>query len=73
MKLEECQYKGRDTFVAANQKWQLKEVSLVFCIDHAVISDPQPSSSGNLTALSALHAEPVILHPSTEHVSECPS
>ncbi|XP_028991694.1 polypeptide N-acetylgalactosaminyltransferase 3 [Betta splendens] len=30
VKLEECQYKGRDTFVGANQKWQLKENQLFF-------------------------------------------
>lgn len=29
VKLEECQYKGRNTLVGAEQKWQLKEVSLV--------------------------------------------
>lgn len=29
VKLEECQYKGRNTLVGAEQKWQLKAVSLI--------------------------------------------
>lgn len=29
VKLEDCQYKGRNTFVGADQKWELKEVSVV--------------------------------------------
>lgn len=29
VRLEECQYKGRNTLVGAEQKWQLKDVSLV--------------------------------------------
>lgn len=32
VKLEECQYKGRSSFVGAEQKWELKDVSFVFCI-----------------------------------------
>lgn len=27
VKLEDCQYKGRNTFVGAQQKWELKDVS----------------------------------------------
>ena len=30
VKLEDCQYKGRSTFVGAMQKWELKDVSLSF-------------------------------------------
>lgn len=26
VKLEDCQYKGRNTFVGAEQKWELREV-----------------------------------------------
>lgn len=29
VRLEECQYKGKNTLVGAEQKWQLKDVSLV--------------------------------------------
>lgn len=33
VKLEECQYKGRNTFVGVQQRWQLNDVSLDFlCI-----------------------------------------
>lgn len=39
VKLEECQYKGRNTFVGAEQKWELKDVSLVVCISCARLCD----------------------------------
>lgn len=36
VKLEECQYKGTNTFVGAQQKWEVKDVSfvlsLLFCV-----------------------------------------
>lgn len=36
VKLEECQYKGTNTFVGAQQKWEVKDVSVVlsllFCV-----------------------------------------
>lgn len=32
VKLEDCQYKGKKTVVGAEQKWELKDVSLVFLV-----------------------------------------
>lgn len=39
VKLEDCQYKGRNTFVGAEQKWELKDVSVVFCFFCELILD----------------------------------
>ncbi|MEQ2181508.1 Polypeptide N-acetylgalactosaminyltransferase 3 [Goodea atripinnis] len=74
VKLDDCQYKGRNTFVGAQQKWELKDVSLLFHFPWLV--------SGSLVIfyvcskvvmLSSPSLEPVALLARIEHVSECPS
>lgn len=71
VKLEDCQYKGRNTFVGAEQKWELKDVSLFFL--RTYIYDFQYSSYLFNKVLFSLRIESVTSHPRMEHVSECPS
>lgn len=69
VKLDDCQYKGRNTFVGAEQKWELKDVSLVFQTGACFIF----YSSAKIMVCSPLDIGPVILHAGVEDVSERPS
>ena len=73
MKLEDCQYKGKNTFVGAQQKWELKEVSIVYYGYHSFRLHFFSLHVGHafdiyfLVCLLSM-IEPVILHARMEHV-----
>lgn len=70
VKLEDCQYKSRNTFVGAEQKWELKNVSLGSLCANLPFQMLELSFR-SATASCSLLAEPVTLHPGVEHVSDC--
>lgn len=82
VKLEDCQYKSRNTLVGAEQRWELKDVSLLlllfffsFQANQFVIPDTwiMLLCLQRSNILFFLHLEPVALLTRMEHVSDCSS